>query len=253
MGVESLQPQKTLVEQVYERILDAICQGGLVAGDRVTQDELAQQLKVSRQPVMTALGQLKQQGFLVERGRRGLQVAPVDLARFDAIYELRSALEPLAAALAAKRANAEQIEAGRALIAHGREVVAAAIPKAVLLADVDFHEWIYRASGNPLVVQSMQTCWQHLRRSMGEVLRHPELASVVWDEHEQVLDAIARGDADGAARAVHAHVKTAHVRVGALLVGEQRDAQPMPPPSPHEGLDSVRAVLARAFRNPSRP
>lgn len=224
MSIESLKPQKSLVEQVYERILDAICNGALAPGDPVTQDELALQLQVSRQPVMTALGQLRQQGFLVERGRRGLQVAPVDRARFDAIYELRSALEPLAASLAARRATKEQIEAGRALIAHGRRVVAAADATAALLADVDFHEWLYRSSGNPLVVQSMQTHWQHLRRSMGEVLRHPELARLVWDEHAAVLDAIARGDADGAARAIASHVTTAHDRVGSRLTNEVLDA-----------------------------
>jgi len=224
MGIESLTPQKTLVEQVYERILDAICDGALAPGDRVTQDELALLLQVSRQPVMTALGQLKQQGFVVERGRRGLQVAPIDQARFDAIYELRSALEPLAASLAAKRATREQIEAGRALIAHGRRVAAAGDATAALLADVDFHEWIYRTSGNPLVVQSMQTHWQHLRRSMGEVLRHPKLARVVWDEHAAVLDAIARGDAEGAGRAISEHVTTAHARVGSLLTTEVRNA-----------------------------
>ena len=54
--------------------------------------------------------------FLVERGRRGLQVAPVDRARFDAIFELRSALEPLAASLAAARASKEQIAAGKAIV-----------------------------------------------------------------------------------------------------------------------------------------
>ncbi|MBK9133136.1 MAG: GntR family transcriptional regulator [Betaproteobacteria bacterium] len=223
-NLQSLKPQKTLVEQVYERILDAICDGALAPGDRVTQDELALRLQVSRQPVGTALGQLKQQGFLVERGRRGLQVAPIDPARFDAIYELRSALEPLAASLAAKRATAAQIDEGRALIAHGRQVVAAGDSRASLLADVAFHEWIYRTCGNALVVQSMQTHWQHLRRSMGEVLRHPELARVVWDEHAAVLDAIARGDAGAAAKAIGDHVTTAHGRVGALLAAPSRDA-----------------------------
>lgn len=219
MSIESLKPQKTRVEQVYERILDAICDGTLAPGDRVTQDELALRLQVSRQPVMTALGQLKQQGFLVEHGRRGLQVASIDQARFDAIYELRSALEPLAASLAAKRATKEQIAIGRALVSRGRQA-AATDATAALLADVEFHEWIYRASGNPLVLQSMQTNWQHLRRSMGEVLRHPELASVVWEEHAIVLDAIARGDSDAAARAIGAHVTSAHDRVGSLLAND---------------------------------
>jgi DNA-binding GntR family transcriptional regulator len=221
-SIQSLAPPKTLVEQVYEKILDAICNGTLAPGDRVTQDDLAESLQVSRQPVMTALGQLKQQGFLIERGRRGLQVAPADLSRFDAIYELRSALEPLAASLAAVRANPGQIATGESLVAHGRATAASADPTALLLADVSFHQWVYRTSGNPLIVESMEANWQHLRRAMGEVLRHPSLALVVWDEHDLILKAIAAGDAERAGETMKQHVTTAHARVSELL--------PAPPP-----------------------
>lgn len=224
MSIESLKPQKTLVEQVYERILDAICEGTLAPGERVTQDELAARLQVSRQPVMTAMGLLKQQGFLVEHGRRGLQVAPADRARFDAIYQFRTALEPLAASLAARRATAEQVTRGRELVAHGLRVAANGDPAAALQADVDFHAWIYETSGNPLIVQSMQTHWQHLRRSMGEVLRRPRYVQKVWTEHAQILDAIAAGDAEGAARAISQHVHTAHERVGSELGASHLEA-----------------------------
>jgi len=222
MSIESLERSKPLVDQVYEKILNAICEGVLGPGDPVRQDDLAEQLKVSRQPVLTALSQLKVQGFLVDRGRRGLQVAPVDRARFDAIFELRSALEPLAASLAAKRATKEQIAAGRAIVQFGRKVAATGDEHAALLADVDFHEWIYQVSGNSLVVQSMQAHWQHLRRSMGEVLQHRDLARDVWNEHAAVLEAIAQRDAEGAARAVNAHVTMAHSRVGKLLATQSQ-------------------------------
>lgn len=215
--MESLKPNKTLVEQVYERILDAICDGTLPADTRVTQDELAARLQVSRQPVMTAMGLLKQQGFLIEHGRRGLRVAPADRARFDAIYQFRSAVEPLAASLAAQRMTPELLTRGRALVAHGRRMAAAGDAQAALQADVDFHSLIYEASGNPLIVESMQTHWQHLRRSMGEVLQRPRFAQKVWKEHAAVLDAIAAGDADGAARLLGEHVREAHERVGAEL------------------------------------
>jgi DNA-binding GntR family transcriptional regulator len=217
MSIASLQPRKTLVEEVHQRILDAICDGTLQPGARVTQDELAARLQVSRQPVMTALGLLKQQGFLVDHGRRGLQVAPVDRARFDAIYQFRSALEPLAASLAAARASRAQVEHGRRLVSHGQRVAATGNPAAALQADVDFHSWIYATSGNPLIVQSMQTHWQHLRRSMGEVLRRPRYVHKVWAEHADIVEAIAAGDAEGAALAMSAHVRTAHERVGAEI------------------------------------
>lgn len=217
MNIESVQRPRSLVDQVYERVLDAICTGTLVPGEAVRQDELAETMHVSRQPVLIALGQLKRQGFLEARGRRGLQVAPVDRSRFDAIYELRTALDPLAASLAATRATQKQITMGRTLVKHGRKVAALGDAHAALLADVEFHKWVYRTSRNPLVLQLMETHWQHLRRSMGEVLRHPDLVRDVWNEHAAITEAIARSDAEAAARLTRAHVTTAHTRVGALL------------------------------------
>lgn len=222
--MESLKPQKTLVEQVYERILDAICDGTLPAGARVTQDELAARLQVSRQPVMSALGLLRQQGFLVEHGRRGLQVAAVDRGHFDAIYELRSVLEPWAAARAAERMTPDLLARGRALVERGKRVAAAGDARATLQADIDFHNFIYEAAGNPLVFESMQQHWQHLRRSMGEVLRRPRFTEKVWREHAAVLDAIAAGDRAGAARLIAAHVHEARDRVGAELEATERKA-----------------------------
>ena len=222
--MESLKPQKSLVEQVYERILDAICDGTLPAGARVTQDELAARLQVSRQPVMTALGQLRAQGFLVERGRRGLQVAAADRAHFDAIYEFRSAVEPLAASLAAQRMTPALLSRARALVARGRAVAAAGDAAATLQADIDFHSFIYEASGNPLIVQSMQSYWQHLRRSMSEVLKRPRFTQKVWREHAAIVDAFGRGDAAAAARLIADHVNEAHRRVGSELGAPARSA-----------------------------
>jgi DNA-binding GntR family transcriptional regulator len=173
---------------------------------------------------MTALGLLKQQGFLVEHGRRGLCVAPADRARFDAIYEFRSAVEPLAASLAAQRIAPAQLRRARALVAEGRRVAAAGDARATLQADVEFHSLIYEASGNALIVESMQTHWQHLRRSMGEVLQRPRFTQKVWREHAAIVDALAAGDARQAARLMGAHVREAQERVGADLAAAESAA-----------------------------
>jgi DNA-binding GntR family transcriptional regulator len=223
-AIQSITPPKTLVEQVYDNILDAICNGTLAPGERITQDEIAARLQVSRQPVMTALGQLRAQGFLVERGRRGLQVAAADRAHFDAIYEFRSAVEPLAASLAAQRMTPALLSRARALVARGREVAAAGDAAATLQADIDFHSFIYEASGNPLIVQSMQSYWQHLRRSMSEVLKRPRFTQKVWREHAAIVDALGRGDAAAAARLIADHVNEAHRRVGSELGAPVRSA-----------------------------
>jgi DNA-binding GntR family transcriptional regulator len=215
--MKTLKPQRTLVEQAYDTILDAICDGSLAPNERLTQDELAARLNVSRQPVLSALGLLRQQGFVIDHGRRGVAVAPVDPARFDAIYQIRAALEPLAAKLATERMTPELIERGRRIVAQGRKVAAAGDAKATLQADVDFHTFIYEASGNPLIAEAMQLHWQHLRRAMGEVLRRPRMTQQVWREHAAVMEAMASGDAKASARLLQEHIGVAQVRVGEEL------------------------------------
>ena len=67
-----------LVDQVYRALLDAISEGSLAPGQRITQEELAERLAVSRQPVMQALRLLKKDGFVQDAPGRGLQVTLVE-------------------------------------------------------------------------------------------------------------------------------------------------------------------------------
>ena len=92
-----------LTEQVYERLLEAICIGELVPETRLTQQELAASLNVSRQPVLQALRMLRKDGFVIDSGRRGLMVAPLDARLIEQTYQVRAALDGLAAREAATR------------------------------------------------------------------------------------------------------------------------------------------------------
>jgi DNA-binding GntR family transcriptional regulator len=163
--------------------------------------------------VNTALALLKNQGFLRDSGRRGLAVAPIDPARFEAIYQLRSAVEPLAVRLATARMGAADAARGRELIAQGKRLAASGNAQTILQADVDFHAWIYALSGNPLIAETMQLNWQHLRRAMGEVLRQPAMSKAVWEEHGRIVEAMAAGHADRAAQLMYDHIVFAYQRV----------------------------------------
>lgn len=75
-------------------VLNTICDGTLPPGDRVTQEDIAPRLGVSRRPVAQAPVLFKSRGFLKETGHGGLVVAHLDFEFFMAIYKLRSAIEP---------------------------------------------------------------------------------------------------------------------------------------------------------------
>lgn len=213
--LESLAPPKSLVDQVYEVILDALCDGTFKPGERLTQEDIATRLNVSRQPVTHALAILKAQGFLAQ-GRQGLTVTAVDPDFFAAIYQFRSAVEPLAVTLATPRLAKETIARGRALIDHGRKMVEAGDAAAALQADMDFHSFIYEMSGNPLIAETMRLHWRHLRRAMGKVLRHPGMSVSVWKEHGRILERMIKGDAEGAADLMRRHLVEAYDRVGRM-------------------------------------
>src|SRR5450755_1294542 len=91
-----------LVERVYRSLLDAILDGSLAPGARLTQEEIARQLAVSRQPVLQALRQLKGDGLVLDAPGRGVLVTRLDGAWIASVYEVRAALDVLAARLAAQ-------------------------------------------------------------------------------------------------------------------------------------------------------
>ena len=210
-----------LVDRVYRVLLDAISAGTLAPGQRITQEELAERLAVSRQPVMQALRLLKRDGFVQDAplagapaGRsRGLQVTPLDPVWIAQVYEVRGALDTLAARLAAER----RTRIDPALIERGRAAVEAGDIKAMIDADLAFHRALYQASANPLIEQSALLHWQHIRRAMGEALQHDTLRDPVWDEHAAIAHAIAEGDAARAEALMREHSGQAGAYLGQQL------------------------------------
>ncbi|HYJ19728.1 MAG TPA: GntR family transcriptional regulator [Burkholderiales bacterium] len=209
-----------LTDQVYQRLLNAICEGDLAPGARLTQEELAATLNVSRQPVLQALRMLKKVGFVVDTGRRGLMVLPLGAQTISQIYEVRAALDGLAARLAA----VAKVKIDVGVIAEGRKAAAGSRIGAMIDADIRFHNLIYSASGNPLIAETANHHWQHIRRAMGAVLQEARVRDSVWDEHEAILKAINRGDADRAERLARGHGEEAGHHLSSELKKRIREA-----------------------------
>ena len=200
-----LEASPDLAERVYRSLLDAISDGSLAPGQRITQEDIALQLAVSRQPVLQALRLLKKDGFVQDAPGRGLQVAPLDAQRTRDLYQVRGALDALAARLAAER----RFRIDPALLKAGRRASRGDNVAAMIDADLAFHAALYEAAGNPLIGETAQLHWRHLRRVMGAVLQQMRQRESIWDEHEAIATAIAAGDVDGAARLVEEHSRRA--------------------------------------------
>jgi DNA-binding GntR family transcriptional regulator len=214
-----------LIQQVYDRLLASIVDHTLAPGHRIRQQELAERLGVSRQPVSHALHLLRRQGLVVESGRKGFQVTPLDPTRIRQLYEVRSALDGLAARLAAARVGNDKINRRlfEAALAAGVDIDAQT-PLADLVArDADFHRAVYRLSGNPAIEEMAASQWPHMSRSMATVLASSDYRARAWSEHRAIARRILKGDADGAEVAACDHALTAG-RVTEKRLKSLRDA-----------------------------
>jgi DNA-binding GntR family transcriptional regulator len=208
-----LESAPDLVEQVYRSLLDAISEGSLAPGERLNQEDIAERLAVSRQPVLQALRLLKKDGFVLDAPGRGVLVAPLDADWIAKVYQVRGALDALAARLAA----AQRFQIDPKLIEQGRKAARGRNVKAMIDADMAFHNAIYAASANPLIEQSAQQHWRHLRRVMGAVLQSSRQREAVWNEHQAIADAIAAGHGARAAQLIDDHSRQASENLAGRL------------------------------------
>jgi DNA-binding GntR family transcriptional regulator len=206
-----LDPLPNLIDQVYARILEAITDRTLLPGQRIRQNELAEKLGVSRQPVSHALHLLHRQGLLAESGRRGFEVTQLDPERIRQLYDVRGAIDALAARIAAKRIKTDA--AGRAqleaALRAGRTIDKTTTLARLVALDVDFHSAIYRLAGNPVIEETIAPQWPHMRRSMATVLAELDYRQSAWSEHETIASHILSGNAKAAATAAEAHAQVA--------------------------------------------
>ena len=212
--MQPLDPQPALIDRAYERLVEAIADGTLAPGQRIRQEELGRALGVSRQPISHALQLHKQQKLVEENGRRGLIVSEIDPNRVRDLYQVRSALDAVAARLAAERVARQLIGTQQQLTAERALAAGLALPLdapvlAFIQADVAFHTVLYRLSGNRAIEDTVAAQWPHLKRSMGAVLDDPEQRPLVWTEHREILRCILAGDPAGAERAARDHTDRA--------------------------------------------
>jgi DNA-binding GntR family transcriptional regulator len=212
--LQPLGTQPALIQRAYERLAEAIADGTLAPGRRICQEELGRMLGVSRQPVSHALQLLKQQRLVAENGRRGLVVSTTDAVAIRELYQVRTALEALAARLAAERVAARAValpqrRAAQRALAAGLKLRPDAPVLAFIQADVGFHTALYRLSGNRAIEDTVAAQWPHFKRSMGAVLDDPEQRPRVWREHEDIMRRVLAGDAAGAESAARRHTDRA--------------------------------------------
>jgi DNA-binding GntR family transcriptional regulator len=202
-GMSRLKQPQT---DAYSLILEAIDVGVYKPGDRLVESDLAERFGVSRTPIREALQRLETQSLLARDGR-SLIVASLGHNQMAELYVVRRELEGLAARLAARHANEEEISVLRDMVRADDALVSD--PAALARANRRFHQQIHLASHNRYLVQQLDLVHRSMALMATTSLAARGRGEIAQSEHQGIVAAIASRDADAAELALKDHISVA--------------------------------------------
>lgn len=205
VSLHPLPETPVLRDRVYETLEELIISGSLRPGERLLEVEIAQQLNVSRNPVREALTLLAHSGWVDLRARQGAVVHAPTAKEVNDFFRVRTVLEEESARLAAANAVDADLEYLRGLLQAGLDALKVGDEGAMSDANAAFHNRVSEIADNRVLDEVLGLMKKRLRWYFAPVAKLRGRAS--WDEHEELLEAIATHDGDRAAAVMRAHSK----------------------------------------------
>ena len=191
--------------------------GEVLAGQRINELALAQQLGVSRSPIREACRKLEQAGLVEVIKNRGVFVRSVDIQQALDIYEIRGALAQLAGGLIAERATDDDIAELRQMVRQMHDVAESGDVDEYYRLNIAFHIRLVQCTRNDRLIEMLQGTDKELHLYRHRSLVQPEGVSVSNKEHNEIVEAVAARDIKRARQAFKRHVLNGKARAVAAL------------------------------------
>jgi DNA-binding GntR family transcriptional regulator len=197
---------ESLTESVVKRLREAIVSGDFELGQPLSERQLAERLEVSKTPVREALAQLRLEGLVRILPQRGAFVFTLSQREVVEICEVRQALETSALRAAIERNGEAFADALSAVVQRMRKARTRKDVKAYLDADTAFHECFFEYCGNSLMQQNYAMFVGKIAALRTHLAHKPQHTELSFLEHEDMLNAVVRGDAAAALKVLDVHV-----------------------------------------------
>lgn len=207
-----------VADWAYGRLRTAIHTGELKPGERLNVPGLAHALGLSRSPIREAVQRLVREGLAAEEPHRGAVVADIRWPQLGFIYEVREALEGLAARAAAERMSDQQLRELRAQLDYHRQVVESGDLDRHIDLDQDFHAQLRLSTENPWLIEYLDRLRSLVRLAMRSTIVTGGPTEALKD-HAQILQAVESRDPQLAEDAARAHI----ARLRAVLAQANMD------------------------------
>lgn len=198
----------SLREQALDVLRNAVTSGEIAPGTHLVETELSAALSISRGTLREALRQLEQEG-LVEPSERGrLRVRTLNAAEIADMFQVRSALEGLAAASLCRLKNRKTVVKQLQAALDALAAADGSINEMVEI-DLEFHRTMCTLTGNAALLRSWEGLAGSIRMSIMFAGAEQAMTNMSVPRHQVLVDAVAAGDPDQARIAVEEHMLSA--------------------------------------------
>lgn len=204
------------VQEIYTDLFKRLIRGDLKPGDRIREADITRSFETSRTPVREAIKRLEMEGVLARDAVGGLSVLKLDHAMIAELYVMREVLESTAAQLASKNATPPKVLSLEKILEKHRESLDD--PKKASINNRIFHSTIYAMANNQYLIRAMGAMSGPVALLAPSSMHDETRAKQTVEEHEQIYEAIAKGDPAAAGEAAKRHVQNSYrARLGDMF------------------------------------
>ncbi len=203
----------SLVDQLFELLRNDIINGKIAQGEKITEIKLAQQLRISRNPIREAVRRLEGVGLLVNHPRRGRFVREISREEADDIMFFRTGIECAVIRVAAETKSASELARLRDILDRMYDAAAASDVVATFALDTEFHRTICEISRSRRSLRAFDEIHGELRMLLGMMGTSFSSLEDAAAAHEPMFVAIASGNAAAAGQLMADHIKRTHLEV----------------------------------------
>ncbi len=231
-GTPSAEESTTIADRTFEHLRQAIVEGEIPQGSKISEPELARRYGISRGPLREAMRRLESANLVQRRPNVGARVITLSSEQLLEIYQVREALEGMAARLAAQHMTSREVEDLSALLAaHDAQVERDEGQSYIQQeGDLDFHYRIVRGSHNRRLIGLLCDDLYHLTRMYRfQFGMASPRARHALREHARIVEAIAARDGELAEILMRRHIVASRRHLEGRLGGNPRSLFEQPP------------------------
>lgn len=198
--------EKSVRQDIYEKIRDDITFGRLMSGERLTEKKLSDLYKVSRSPIREALRQLESEGLISFERNKGIEVAKLSVKQVEEIYDLRELLEGYAVRIAIGKTTKKDIAYLEDL--HKKMIKAASSRDTQLWLQNNalFHAFFREKADNENLCQLIVMLRRRIYRYQYMTVSYPRFFENYIEHHTTMIEACKKKDPDLAEKTMKIHL-----------------------------------------------